>query len=381
MPRHLNEWKKPYQSKNCDRNTAPHCKHNRRREQGLFFRFAFIFGAIPLFIIAGLALIYFTIGMPHREFANPGIFRFGGFILAIIMLVGFLRFVRRGSRRITSPLSELMDAADAVANGDLSVRVREFHHGEFSRLTQSFNNMATQLEQVDEQRKNMTADIAHELRTPLHILQGNLEGILDGIYEADDAHIQILLEEIRMLSRLVEDLQTISLAEGGQLSLRKEPIDPVELIEDLQTSFSGQAETAHIQLKTIIPVDIPQREIMADIERLQQVCSNLIANAIHHTPAGGIISLEYHPIFNGIQILIKDTGKGIAPDQLPYIFKRFWRGDPARKHAKYAGSGLGLAISKQLIEAHGGKISVKSNPGKGSIFTIELYQEEDSANK
>jgi two-component system sensor histidine kinase BaeS len=214
--------------------------------------------------------------------------------------------------------------------------------------------------------------VAHELRTPLHILQGNLEGILDGVYQPTAEHIEAMLDETRMLSRLVDDLQTLSLAEAGQLHLKMEPVDVVELLADASTSFSGPAEAAEIDLQ-IQTIGVPEElVILGDVERLDQVVSNLIGNALRHTSAGGNILLSVAANPNGVQILVRDSGEGIPPEDLPYVFDRFWRGDKSRQRQSGTGSGLGLAIARQFIQAHGGEISVESQFGEGTSFIIEL---------
>jgi signal transduction histidine kinase len=256
------------------------------------------------------------------------------------------------------------------------VRVEEDKPGEFGQLARSFNRMVGELERSDQQRRNLTADVAHELRTPLHIIQGNLEGVLDDVYEPTDEHIQTTLEETQQLSRLVEDLRTLSLAEAGQLPLVWESVDVAELLTDVCTSFSGQAEAAGIALSIEVGKNLPT--ITGDVGRLDQVLGNLIANAVRHTPAGGSITLEAEAIRGGgARIRVRDTGEGISADDLPYVFDRFWKGDRSRTRASGAGSGLGLAIARQLVNAHGGTICVESELGKGSTFTIELPPDEE----
>jgi two-component system OmpR family sensor kinase/two-component system sensor histidine kinase BaeS len=275
-------------------------------------------------------------------------------------------------RIMGTPLANIMAAADAVAKGDLQTRLDEKGPGEFRRLAQSFNRMTEELEKADQQRRNLTADVAHELRTPLHILQGNLEGILDGIYQPSIEHIEAMLDETRMLSRLVDDLQTLSLVETGQLHFRMEPIDIAELLADVRTSFSGPVEAAGINLKVSTEGDPEDLVINGDAERLDQVLSNLMGNALRYTPAGGSIDLKAAASSNGIQISVQDTGVGIPAEDLPFIFERFWRGDKARQRQSGTSSGLGLAIAKQFIQAHGGYITAESEPDKGTTFRIHF---------
>ena len=296
----------------------------------------------------------------------------GGCGLSLAMPLLAVGLAVRAFRGIATPLADVMAAADAVAEGDLGVRVPVHGHGEFGRLAESFNRMIEELERADRQRRNLTADVAHDLRTPLHIIQGNLEGILDGVYEPTMEQIDATLDETRLLARLVDDLRTLSLAEAGQLPLVWEPVDVTELLADVATSFSGPAEVAGIGLRVETDGDPTKMTIIADVGRLDQVLSNLMANALRHTPSGGTITLRAMPINDGIRIIVRDTGEGIPAEDLPYIFDRFWRGDRLRSHAGGAGSGLGLAIARQLIRIHGGQIGVESEPGRGTTFTIEL---------
>ena len=347
----------------------------RRKRGPLFFRFFGIFGFIVLLVLGGMAALAFLL---TRLFGGDGqtaaLVWVGGCGLSLALPLLAVLLATRAFRNIATPLADVMAAADSVAEGDLSVRVPERGPSDFRRLAQSFNRMTEELERADQRRRNLTADVAHELRTPLHIIQGNLEGVLDGVYEPAAEHIEATLEETRQLARLVEDLRTLSLAEAGQLPLVWEPVDVAELLADVQTSFSGQAEAAGLDLHVEIEGHLPA--ITGDVGRLDQVLGNLLGNALRHTPAGGDITLQAQPMENGVRIIVRDTGEGIPAEDLPYIFDRFWRGDRARtrisSHAGGAGSGLGLAIARQLVQAHGGAIRVASELGQGTTFTVEL---------
>jgi signal transduction histidine kinase len=346
----------------------PHHFPSRWKEGRRFFLpFAIFFGSIAFLFLAAIGIVvYFATALGNGEYhpkmatfacAMPVVF------LIIMSIIGSFTF-----RRFGKPMSEIFDAIDSVSEGDLSVRVPERHTRQFGLLAKRFNHMVSELERAEQQRRNLTADIAHELRTPLHIIQGNLEGILDGVYEATPDHINNTLEETQLLARLVNDLQTLSLAEAGQLPLHPTRFLIADLMADLTSSFSSQAASFGINLKAEI-INTGE-EITADYDRLNQALSNLISNAIHHTPKGGEIFIETASTVSGVQIKVRDTGEGIPVENIPFIFDRFWRGDKSRSDRTH--SGLGLAIAKQIILAHGGTIDVESEIGKGTTFVIEL---------
>jgi signal transduction histidine kinase len=339
----------------------------QRRGMQFFPIVLLIFLVIFLCIGGGSALLYLTFseysGVRNIWFLICGAPTLFVAFVIFIMVTLYTRFGR--------PVEQIVNAIDSIAEGDLSVRVPEDNSPQFQRIIKRFNKMVEELDRAEQQRRNLTADIAHDLRTPLHIVQGNLEGILDGVYQPTNEHIISTLDETKLLTRLVNDLQTLSLAETGQLQLHPTRFLLADLIYDLVSSFSSQATLQGIDL-TINLAD-PEQELTADYDRLNQVMSNLVSNALRYTPKGGTISIETVPgshAVRNVRILIKDTGTGIPPEDLPFIFDRFWRGDKSRRERTH--SGLGLAITKQLIYAHGGTIDVQSVLGVGSTFIIEI---------
>lgn len=270
-----------------------------------------------------------------------------------------------GVRRISTPLDELLVAAERVAEQDYSVRVVERGPRSIRSLAGAFNNMASRLHLADQQRRNLLADVTHELRTPLTVIQGNLEGMLDGVYEPDETNLRSLLDETHILSRLVEDLRTLALAESGALQLRKEPTDMAMLIEDTRAAFQAQADLLGVMLVLDVAPDLPALDI--DPGRMRQVLSNLVSNALHYTPAGGSIWIR-SKVDGDRQLLleVQDSGLGIPVEDLPHVFERFY------KSADSGGMGLGLAIAKHLVSAHGGQIEAQSHPSEGTTFRIHL---------
>lgn len=353
---------------------TPKSSSSRRQEefrQGMRFLPILLFMfVVVLLLVGGVAAVLYWAFSEFSGVRNIWILicclPFTVVFLAILII--FSLYSRYGK-----PLGQIFGAIDSVAEGDLSVRVPEDNSPQFGELIKRFNKMVVELGRADKQRRDLTADIAHELRTPLHIIQGKLEGIVDGVYEASPQHINEALDETKLLARLVEDLQTLSLAETGQLPLHKTSFLLADLIHDVIASFSSQAAGLGIELKANI--SDPNQHITADLLRITQVLSNLVSNALRYTDNGGAITLATES--NGSQagkarIAVKDTGIGIPSEDLPFIFDRFWRGEKSRTRDGHTTSGLGLAISKQLILAHGGTIEAQSQVGKGTSFVIEL---------
>jgi len=287
-------------------------------------------------------------------------------LLGILTLVIGLLLMRR----MVNPLSEVIAAAQAVSQGDLTARVPvRSRNDDLSALSDHFNHMADELERSDHQRRNLLADIAHELRTPITILRGRLEGILDGVYPADEAHIAPALEETYLLERLVEDLRLLALADANQLRFELKTVRLNELAEAAMGLFSAQAAEKNICLNLNADPDLP--EVMVDPQRFQQVIGNLIDNALRFAPEESSIDVTIHRQDESIELTVKDEGPGIREDELPHIFDRFWRGEKSRARST-GGAGLGLSIARQLVEAQGGKIMGRNCSPQGFEVSITL---------
>ena len=279
------------------------------------------------------------------------------------------------SRRLVAPLRQLTAAAEALAEGDLSQRVQVRTRDETGDLAQAFNQMAGDLEAAEAQRRQMTADIAHELRNPLSVVRGNLEAMFDGIYPIDAEHLEPIHQETVLLQRLVEDLRLLSLADAGQLELIHSDIDVERLLkgvaEGAQAIAQDKGLTLHVEVPPALSGPGERLVVDGDADRLRQVVGNLVSNALRYTPPGGTVTLSAQATETGVRLSVADTGPGIPPEDLPHIFDRFYRGDTARDRAS-GGSGLGLPIARALVEAHGGTIEVESEVGQGTRFTVHV---------
>lgn len=292
-------------------------------------------------------------------------FLWGG-LLAIVTAV-LITFVL--SRHILSPIRALTVTAGHLGSGDFSKRVRSSDKGDVGALAQAFNNMADDLERAEKMRRNLVADVAHELRTPLSNIQGYLEAILDGAVKADAATIRSLYEELTLLSRLINDLQELTLAEAGELKLVRQAEDITQVINQTVTAMQAQATAKEISLAINAPGTFPLCDI--DFNRIRQVLHNLLDNAMAHTHQGGTITISAHQQDKWVAVSVADTGEGIPAEELPFIFERFYRVDKSRTR-KTGGYGLGLTIAKRLVESHGGEIEAQSEAGKGSCFTFTV---------
>jgi signal transduction histidine kinase len=310
---------------------------------------------------------------PSADFPSPlslsqamGRFLLWGVVLAIAIALLFTFFL---SRRISAPVKALSLAAREFGQGDLSRRVQLKDKGEMGELAESFNSMASELERTEELRRNMVADIAHELRTPLSNIRGYIEAIHDEVKKPDAETINIIDQEASTLSQLVNDLQELSLAEAGELKMLCQPEEFSSLINQVVTSLQNQAQIKGIT----VSVNLPPGPLVVNIDhnRISQVLRNLLQNAVAHTAQGNSITVAVVQEGNRVEVSITDTGEGIPAEELPNIFERFYRVDKSRTRAT-GGSGLGLTITRRLVEAHGGQINVQSELGKGSRFSFTL---------
>ncbi len=296
-----------------------------------------------------------------------------GLIAAVIALaVGLVL-----TRLITNPVQALTHGAHKIAEGNLAHRVSVQTKDELGELGHSFNAMAASLEEAEQERKRIIADIAHELRTPLTIIEGTVVGIEDRVFEPDSARLGVIKEQVALLTRLTSDLRELSLAESGQLKLELAPTDLVDLVRRKAMQFESQAAEKGVHVATELPPS--EQRANVDSGRIEQVLANLLSNAIRHTPSGGTITVSVGPgtaasgapNARSVLISVADTGEGIAPEHIPHLFERFYRVETSRSRSG-GGAGLGLAIVKRMVEAHGGRVWVESQPGKGATFRVEI---------
>ncbi len=289
----------------------------------------------------------------------------GGLLASAVAIV--IAFVL--SRRISAPVMALTTASRRLGHGDFSQRINLQVKGELGELTQAFNSMAGELERAEKLRQNMVADTAHELRTPLSNIRGYVEAFRDGLMKVDANSISSLDEEVNLLSRLVDDLQELALADAGELKIVCQAEDIGSLIKQTVTAEQTKAAAKGVSLSVQLPQRLPLVNI--DSHRISQVLRNILQNALEHTAQGDSITISAGKQGNWVEISVIDTGEGISEEYLPNVFERFYRVDKSRTRAT-GGSGLGLTITKHLVKAHGGKIEVQSELGKGSHFKFTV---------
>jgi signal transduction histidine kinase len=332
------------------------------RARARFFR------RVALVAVVGFAILVSAILALASVVAQR--FGFGGWpapiVLPVVLVVAalMLRFMFGTMRHFASPLGEVMDAADRVADGDYSVRVREHGPPPMRALAHSFNTMTERLQRADRVRRDLMADVAHELRTPVTVLQGRLEGLLDGVYPRDDRQITEALDETHVLSRLIEDLRTLALTDAGALPLQKESTDLAGLVNEVARSLHAEAGRKGVALNVTTAADDVTMEL--DPLRIREVLTNLVSNALRHTPPGGAIGIALSGTDGVAAVRVSDTGEGMSAEAVDRMFDRFYKGSTSR------GSGLGLTIAKGIVTAHGGEITASSEPGKGTVVTFTL---------
>ncbi|MDP2919245.1 MAG: ATP-binding protein [Dehalococcoidia bacterium] len=350
------------------------------KQVGELYIFSSMMGMMGRGMMGGSGMLAPALDTASRNFlddVNRSLWITGIIAAAVALVAGFLL-----TRQIIHPVRALIDGAVQIARGNLGYRVKIKARDEIGELAQSFNAMADSLDRSEQARRRLIADVAHELRTPLTIIEGTVDGIIDGVFKPEPERLGTIKEQTAHLTRLVSDLRDLSLAESGQLKLELTSTDLADLVRRKVTQFEVKAREKDISMRLDTPADIPR--VTIDPTRIEQVLANLLTNALRHTPAGGSISTALRPATvpeRGVSkaslvISIADTGEGIAPENLAYIFERFYRVESSRARSE-GGAGLGLAIVKQMVEAHHGKVWVESEPGKGATFYVALPLSRD----
>ena len=329
------------------------------RQRARFMRRAGLaFGLVFLLSLVGASTLVSSL---TRGVASVSVSQVLVVLLVAVWIAVFLFF----TRAVGSPIGDIVGAAGRVAEGDFKVRVAPKGTTTLRTVAAAFNGMAERLQQQERQRRELMADIAHELRTPLSIVQGKLEGILDGVYPADRSQIERLLEEARVLARLVEDLRTLANAESGVLALDRERTDVGMLVRDAVAGMRDEAARRAVTITVDEDPGIAPANV--DPVRIRQVVLNLLANAVRHSPNGASVTIRVRGASDGkLTIEVADTGAGIAPEDLAKIFDRFYKG------AASTGSGLGLTIARSLVRAHGGEMTATSRVGEGTTVAVKL---------
>jgi signal transduction histidine kinase len=318
-----------------------------------------VIAVIVAIFVLGPLLGFLLSGM-FGGFQGPRRFVFAG--LALLVLVGIIVFARNRFGRSWRPIGQLIDATRRLGDGETGVRIPIDEPGPLAAVSGSFNRMAARLEEEDERRRRLLADLGHELRTPLTVIRGEIEAVIDGLH--DPSQLSNVIDEVELMERLLEDLRVLTLTEAGRLQLHREPTDVETVVGDVIASFSAPIEARGIT--PVVSVDAAIGEIDVDPHRLRQVISNLVSNAVNQMPEGGSLLLSAGTEEGQVRIAVEDSGPGIPPDWLEGVFERF------AKSGDSSGSGLGLSIARDLVEAHGGTITGANRPGGGAIFTIYL---------
>ena len=334
-------------------------RHSAMGMIGCFFVALILFVALIAALASWLAGTLLGIVAPGSGVAGSTAF------VVIVVLVLAVAIVGRVFGRTVRPLAGIADAAERLADGDANVRVRIAGPGPVRRLAASFNAMAERLDRSRADRQALLADVTHELRTPLQVIGGSIEAMIDGVHPLDDAHLTPILAEIAVMNRLLDDLRTVSLAEAGALPLHREEVEVRRLQADVVAGHAAAAQENGVALVAASGASIT---LDADPVRIREVLANLVVNAIRHTPAGGGVNLDARVDGGWVELTVTDSGEGIAPADLERVFDRFHR------RADTGGSGLGLTIVRDLVAAHGGTVRAESDgiAGHGTRFTVRL---------
>ena len=319
---------------------------------------------LVLLVLGGLgtALIWLLLSAVGVVGSAP----FARTVSGVALLAGLLAVLvsTRAVRRLATPAQRLVDAAQRVEGGDYSARVPERGPRELRSLARAFNAMSSRLEAEEARRRSVLADVAHELRTPLTIIRGQAEGIADGVYPASADQVAPILAATGTLESLVDDLRTLALAEAGGLHLDRAPLDVGVLVDDTVETFASSAAAAGIRLTGEVAGGLPA--VDGDGARLRRALANLVSNALRHTARGGTVEVRAERIVDGVRLSVRDNGVGVPADLLPRVFERFVKG------AGSTGSGLGLAITRDIVEAHGGRVGMESAEGAGTTVHLDL---------
>jgi signal transduction histidine kinase len=321
--------------------------------------------------LIGYLLAETTAGIPSTEQQLLSRLLRAGFIAAAVSGGLALLIALLLSYGLLKPVNELTQAAGKMAGGDLSQRVKIGQKDEIGALGLAFNQMAASLQRAEQNRRMMTADIAHELRTPIAIQRAHLEALQDGIYPLTNENLQPVLDQTELLTRLVDDLRTLALVDAGELHLERESIDLPALIRRVGERFRPEAEYRQVELVIVDRDFHPSDKMSLDAGRVEQILNNLLSNALRYSPEGGRVTVELSKENGWAKLQVKDNGKGIPVEAFSHLFERFYRADKARSRA-VGGTGLGLAIARQLALAHGGELTAANLPEGGAVFILKL---------
>ena len=330
-----------------------------RSKLGSVIVFAVGMTLLLVYLILGVGFEVFTIGAHWWELLLAGVLGAG---IALVIA----RWVARG---MTQPLRDMARAARRMETGDYSQRIHTDSRDEVGKLADAFNRMSTELEGLELLRRELVANVSHELKTPISALRAHLENLLDGVEQPDPETLQIMLMQSERLGRLVDQLLDLSRLESGDVPLERERVELAPLVSQVFSEIQVARPDPGVTLDDDLPGDLPP--VFADRERVHQVLFNLLDNAVRLTPAGGRVTVTASSHNGSIDVVVADTGPGIPAEHLPHVFERFYRVDESRSRDD-GGTGIGLAIARSVVEAHGGRIWADSEPGRGSAFTFEL---------